>query len=62
MSRAPHAALSPRTRPTAHGRYYQAPQMSLALVGPQRLDELQRLVERSFSSVPGRVLPPATCG
>lgn len=34
--------------------------MSLALVGPQRLDELQRLVERSFSSVPGRVLPPAS--
>ena len=26
-----------------HGRFYQADQMSLALVGPQRVDELQKL-------------------
>jgi insulysin len=41
-----------------HGRYYQADQMSLALVGPQRLDALQKLAVRNFAAVPSS--PAAT--
>ena len=43
-----------------HERYYQAPQMSLAVVGPQPLDALQRLVEKEFRAVPGAVRPTAS--
>ena len=35
-----------------HGRYYQADQMSLSLVGPQSLDELQRVATQNFAGVP----------
>ena len=35
-----------------HRRFYQADQMSLALVGPQSLDELQSLALRHFAAVP----------
>lgn len=35
-----------------HSRYYQADQMSLALVGPQPLDELQKLAVQNFADVP----------
>ncbi len=43
-----------------HSRYYQAGQMSLALIGPQPLGELQRLATANFGDVPGRVLPAAS--
>ena len=45
-----------------HGRYYQADQMSLSLVGPQSLDELQALATKNFDSVPTQypLLPPSS--
>jgi coenzyme PQQ biosynthesis probable peptidase PqqF len=37
-----------------HRRYYQAGQLSLTLVGPQSLDELDELAERHGAALPGR--------
>jgi len=44
-----------------HSRYYQADRMSLTVVGPQKLDELQSFAERYFAAVPALSppLPPA---
>ena len=45
------------------GQYYRAPQMALAVAGPQSLDTLQRLVLGSFSTLPtgpGGTYPPAS--
>lgn len=45
-----------------HARYYQADRMSLALIGPQSLDALQRLAVSNFANVPttNPPLPPSS--
>ena len=40
--------------------FYRAPQMSIAMAGPQRLDTLQELAVASFAHVPAGPSPPAS--
>ena len=43
-----------------HEDYYRAPQMALTVAGPQRLDELQRLVLDNFNALPAGPAPLAS--
>ena len=38
-------------------RYYSANQMTLAVVGPQSLEQLQEMVETAFAKIPNRSVP-----
>ncbi len=38
-------------------KYYSANQMTLAVVGPQSLEQLQDMVEKAFSRIPNREVP-----
>ena len=41
-----------------YGKYYSANQMTLAVVGPQSIDELTRMVTDAFSKIPNKNSPP----
>ncbi|EOD38401.1 peptidase M16 [Emiliania huxleyi CCMP1516] len=43
-----------------HRAFYRAPQMALAVAGPQSLDALQRLVQANFGALPPGPAPPAS--
>ena len=43
-----------------HRAFYRAPQMALAVAGPQSLDALQRLVQANFGGLPPGPAPPAS--
>jgi insulysin len=40
-----------------YNKYYSANQMTLAVVGPQSVDTLKRMVEKGFGSIPNRNVP-----
>lgn len=41
-----------------YAQYYSSNQMTLAVVGPQSLDELKKMVDSAFSNIPNRYAPP----